>query len=161
MRTQPAQHSLPAAVEVSSRVAFRSATRMSMGPGKLVTVLEMALEPLVLVASLWGVALALEGQLAGSHMLLAVVVFSLTFPCEARLSQPKGRVVVDIVSGWLVLAGLLGLFGYVSGYLEYFNRETLFTWAWIAPWCQLGAHFALRAALPAVRSLQGGPNFAL
>jgi putative colanic acid biosynthesis UDP-glucose lipid carrier transferase len=161
MRIQPAQHSLPAAVEVSSRVAFRSATRMSMGPGKLLTVLEMALEPLVLVASLWAVAFTVEGRLAGSHMLLAVVVFSLTFPCEARLPQPRGRVIVDIVSGWLVLAGLLALFGYVSGYLEDFNRETLFTWAWVAPGCQLAAHFALRAALPAVRSLQGAPKCAL
>src|SRR5688500_1360226 len=131
MRIQPAQHSLPAAVEVSSRVAFRSATRMSMGPGKLLTVLEMALEPLVLVAALCAVALAVEGRLAGSHMLLAVVVFSLTLPCEARLAQPRGRVAIDIVSSWLVLAGLLALFGYVSGYLEYFDRETLFTWAWV------------------------------
>ena len=161
MRIQPAQHSLPAAVEVSSRVAFRSATRMSMGPGKLLTVLEMALEPLVLVASLWAVVLAVEGRLAGSHMLLSVVVFSLTFPCEARLAQPRGRVAIDIVSGWLVLAGLLALFGYVSGYLEYFDRETLFTWAWVAPGCQLAAHFTLRAALPAVRSLQGSPKYAL
>jgi len=161
MRLQPAQRSLPATVEVSPRAAFRNATRMSIGRSKLLTVLEMALEPLALVASLWAVALAVEGRLAGSHMLLAVVVFSLTFPCEARLAQPRGRVVVDIVSGWLVLAGLLAIFGYVSGFLDYFNRETLFTWAWVAPWCQLGAHFALRAALPAVRSLQGATKFAL
>jgi putative colanic acid biosynthesis UDP-glucose lipid carrier transferase len=161
MRIEPAQRTLPASVEGASRAAFRSAARMSIGRGKFLTILEMALEPLVLVGSLWGVALAVEGRLAGSYMLLAVVVFSLTFPCEARLAQPKGRVIVDILSGWLLLAGLLALFGYVSGYLDYFDRETLFTWAWVAPWCQLGAHFALRAALPAVRSLQGAPKFAV
>jgi putative colanic acid biosynthesis UDP-glucose lipid carrier transferase len=106
-------------------------------------------------------ALAVEGRLAALHMILAVVVFSLTFPSEARLSQPRGRAIVNILTGWLALAGLLALFGYFSGYLDEFDRETLFTWFWIAPWCQLGAHFALRRAVPAVRALQGSPKFAL
>src|SRR5688572_676146 len=87
-------------------------------------------------------------------MILAVVVFSLTFPSEARLSQSRGRVIVGIVTGWLALAALLLVFGYVSGYLEHFHRDTLITWGWVAPWCQLGAHFLLRAAVPALRTLQ-------
>jgi putative colanic acid biosysnthesis UDP-glucose lipid carrier transferase len=115
----------------------------------------MTLEPLVLVASLWSVALAIEGRLAAPHMILAVVVFSLTFPSEARLSQSRGWVIVGILTGWFALAALLLVFGYVSGYLEYFQRDTLITWGWVAPWCQLGAHFLLRAAVPALRSFHG------
>jgi putative colanic acid biosynthesis UDP-glucose lipid carrier transferase len=152
MRLPPGQRSLPAAVaEAKSRAALRPAVRMSFGRGRLLNALEMALEPVILVALLWGVALALEGRLATSHMILAVVVFSLTFPSEARLSQSRGRVIVNIFAGWLALAVLLALFGYFSGYLGYFQRDTLITWAWIAPWCQLGAHFALRTAAPALR----------
>jgi putative colanic acid biosynthesis UDP-glucose lipid carrier transferase len=140
-----------AVAEPRSRAAFRRAARMSLGRGQLLNALEMALEPLVLVVSLWSVALALEGRLAPSHMILAVVVFSLTFPSEARLAQPRGRVIVDIVTGWLALAALLALFGHFSGYLDYFPRDTLLAWCWVAPWCQLSAHFALRAAVPALR----------
>jgi putative colanic acid biosynthesis UDP-glucose lipid carrier transferase len=156
------QRSLQASVaEARSRAAFREAGRMALGRGRLLNVLEMTLEPLVLVASLWGVALALEGRLAAPHMILAVVVFSLTFPSEARLSQSRGRAIVNILTGWLALAALLALFGHVSGYLEHFERDTLITWAWVAPWCQLGAHFVLRAALPVLRAFQGPPKSAV
>jgi putative colanic acid biosynthesis UDP-glucose lipid carrier transferase len=148
------QRSLQASVaEPRSRAAVREA-RMALGRGRLLHVLEMTLEPLVLVASLWGVALAIEGRLAAPHMILAVVVFSLTFPSEARLCQSRGRAIVGILTGWLALAALLLVFAHVSGYLEYFQRDTLITWAWVAPWCQLGAHFLLRAAVPALRTLQ-------
>src|SRR5687768_1270692 len=144
-----------AAAEPRSRAAFRAAGRMALGRGKLLNTLEMTLEPLVHVVSLWGVAPAVEGRLDAVHMILAVVMFSLTFPSEARLSQPRGRVIVNILIGWAMLAALLGLFGHFSGYLDYFHRETLVTWCWVAPWCQIGAHFALRAAVPALRAFDG------
>jgi putative colanic acid biosysnthesis UDP-glucose lipid carrier transferase len=139
----------------------RAAARMPFGRGRLLNALEMALEPLVIIAALWGVALALEGRLAASHMILALVVFSLTFPSEARLAQPRGRVVVDIVVGWLALAALLAVFGHFTGYLGYFQLDTLITWCWVAPWCQLGAHFVLRAAVPALRAFEARPRLAL
>ena len=150
-----------ATAEPRSRVAFRSAARMSLGRARLLTGLEMTLEPAALVASLWIVALLIEGRLAPSHMILALVVFSLTFPSEARLALPRGRAIVDILVGWLALAGLLALFGQASGYLDHFRRDTLLAWCWVAPWCQLAAHFALRAALPALRALEGRPKLAL
>jgi putative colanic acid biosynthesis UDP-glucose lipid carrier transferase len=159
---QLGQRSLEAAVSAPrSRAALRAAARMSLGRGKLLNTLEMTLEPLVHVASLWGVALAMEGRLAAAHMILAVIVFSLAFPSEARLSQSNRRVVAGILAGWAVLAALLALFGHFSGYLGYFRRETLVTWCWVAPWCQIGAHFALRAAVPALRALQGRPRSAV
>jgi Undecaprenyl-phosphate glucose phosphotransferase len=148
----PGQRSLPAELaEPQSPAALPSAARMSFERGRLLNALEMTLEPVIVVALLCGVALALEGRLAASHLILAVVVFSLTFPSEARLSQSRGRVIVDILIGWLTLAALIVLFGYFSGFLDYFERDTLITWGWLAPWCQLGAHFALRAAAPALR----------
>jgi len=139
----------------------RAAARMPFGRGRLLNALEMALEPLVIVAALWGVALTLEGRLAASHMILALVVFSLTFPSEARLAQPRGRVIVDIVASWLALAVLLAVFGHYTGYLGYFERDTLITWCFVAPWCQLGAHFVLRAAVPALRAFEARPRLAV
>ena len=134
---------------------------MSLGHARLLTGLEMTLEPLALVASLWIVGLLMEGGLAPSHMVLALVVFSLTFPSEARLALPRGRAIVNILVGWLALAGLLAAFGQASGYVDHFRGDTLLAWCAVAPWCQLGAHFALRAALPVLRTLQGRPKSAL
>ena len=131
---------------------------MSVARAPLLNVVEMVFEPLVLVASLWLVADAIEGRLRPQYMILALVVFALTFPNQSRLSYPRGRAVVDIVTGWLATGGLLLAFGHVSGYLDYFDRHVLLTWAWVAPWCQLGGHVALRFALPRLRALQGAPR---
>ena len=140
-----------------ARPAFAKAARMSLARASLLNVVEMLFEPLLLVGSLWLVA-ALEDQLRPQYMLLALAVFALTFPNAARLSFSRGRAIVDIVTDWVATAGLLGAFGYVSGYIDYFDRHVLLTWAWVAPWCQVGGHFALRLALPQLRALQGAPR---
>src|SRR5947208_1036426 len=137
-------------------IAFRRAGRMSVGRAQLLNVLEMTLEPLVLVLSLWGVALLIEGQLRAPHMILALIVFSLTFPSEARLSQPARRAIRNLLLGWLALSGLLLLFGYVSDLLQYFDRRTLLAWWWVALACQVGSMLLLRWIAPAVRELEGG-----
>jgi putative colanic acid biosysnthesis UDP-glucose lipid carrier transferase len=144
-----------------SLAALRATARMSLGRGKLLNAVEVVLEPLVLVASLWGVALWLEGRIAASHMILALVVFALTFPSKARLSQSRGRVTVSILASWAALGVLLALFGDFTGYLDYFHRESVLAWCWVAPWCQIGAHFALRAAVPALRAFEGRPKYAV
>src|SRR5437773_4096518 len=145
-----------AVAQVPARVAFRRAGRMSVGRAQLLNVLEMTLEPLVLVLSLWGVALLIEGHLRAPHMILAVIVFSLTFPSEARLSQPVRRAIRNVVVGWLALSGLLFFFGYAGDLLEYFDRRTLITWWWVALACQVGSMLLLRWIAPAVRELEGG-----
>src|SRR6267142_2138597 len=152
---QSGQRILPAtASALGSRARFRKSGRMALGRDELLSLLEMALEPLMLVASLWGLAALMEGRVAPHYVILALVVFSLTFPSEARLSHSRGRVIVGIVTGWIGLAGLLLAFGWASGYLYYFPRDTLIAWAWVAPWCQLGGHCQLRA-------LEGAPKRAV
>jgi len=142
--------------QLPAPVAFRRAGRMAVGRAQLLNLLEMALEPLVLVLSLWGVALLIEGRLRAPYMILALIVFSLTFPSEARLSQPAWRAIRNVLTGWLALSGLLLLFGYASRFLEYFHDDTLITWWWVAPLCQVGALFLLRWTAPVIRELQGG-----
>jgi putative colanic acid biosynthesis UDP-glucose lipid carrier transferase len=135
---------------------FRRVSRLSFGRDQLLNVIEVVLEPLVLVVSLWAVALAIEGRLAAHDVILALIVFSLTFPGSSRLTTGPWRVVRHIATGWLAMAGLLLLFGWASHYLEYFEREVLLTWFWVAPLTQAGAHFLLRSAAPAIREWQGG-----
>jgi len=151
------RESLPALPEAQTAapIAFRTAGRMAVGRDRLLNVLEMALEPLVLVFSLWAVALTVEGRLGAPHMILALVVFSLTFPSEARLSQPPWRVIRNILIGWLALSGLLFFFGYATNYLEYFHRDTLLTWWWVAPACEVGGLLLLRQAALEMRRLGG------
>ena len=136
-------------------VTFRRATRLSIGRDQLLNVIEILLDPMVLVVSLYIAALVIEGRLGGHNVILSLIVFSLTFPGASRLTTSPWRVVRNIIMGWITIAGLLLLFGYASRYLEYFERDVLVTWFWVAPLSQAGAHFLLRAAAPAIRQLQG------
>jgi len=136
-------------------VTFRKATRLSLGRDQLLNVIEILLEPAALVASLWAVALAIEGRLSPEDVILSLIVFALTFPGSARLTMAPWRVLRNIVLGWVTIGGLLYVFGVASRYIEYFDRDVVHTWLWVAPLGQAAAHFALRAAAPAIREFQG------
>lgn len=142
-------------------VFFRRASRMSVGRSQLLTLIEIALEPLVLVVSLVAAAVLTEGRLGAHHMILAIIVFALTFPGPARLTKNVWRALRDIFMGWLTLSGLLFFFGYASRYLDYFGRDLLLGWWWTAPAALAATHLLLRVAAPALRGLQGGARRAI
>ena len=136
-------------------VTLRYATRMSVGRDRMLSLIEIALDPFVLVFSLWGLTLLIDRQLAAQHVILAVIVFSLTFPGPSYLAKSAGSVARHIIFSGVTIFGLLFIFGYASGYLSYFNTELLMVWCGVAPACQLAGHFALRMAAPAIIELQG------
>jgi len=140
---------------------FRKAGRMSLGRDKLLNLVEIALEPLLLVGSLWVIAWHVVRYIGAPEIILAILVFALSFPGAARLSQSFLQAVRNILLGWVTLAGLLFVFGYASSYLAYFDSRVLTTWAWVAPSCAIGGHMLLRFLAPAIRNLQGGPRRAV
>ena len=136
-------------------VTFRKGTRLSIGRDQLLYVIELLLEPLTLVLSLWAVALSIEGSLGPQDVILALIVFSLTFPGPSRLAMPFWRLLRYIALSWGTIGGLLYIFGAASRYIEHFDLAVVHTWLWVAPVSLVGAHLALRAAAPAIRAFQG------
>ena len=136
-------------------VGFRKGARLSIGRDQLLYLIELLLEPLTLVLSLWAVALWIEGRLGPPEVILALIVFSLTFPGPSRLAMPLSRLLRYIALAWGTIAGLLYLFAYASRYIEHFDRDVVHTWLWVAPLSLVGAHLGLRAAAPAIRAFQG------
>ena len=136
-------------------VTFRKSSRLQVGRDQLLNMLEFSIDPVVLALSLWVVALWFDGYLAPRYIIVSLIVFSLTFPGSTHLTQSPWRVLRHIVVGWLVISGLLFLFVYASGYLQYFDRDLLVTWWCVAPASQLVAHFVLRLAAPTIIELQG------
>jgi putative colanic acid biosynthesis UDP-glucose lipid carrier transferase len=129
-----------------------------MGRSRLLHVLEVTKEPLVLVLSLLAVSLARDGAVGGPEVMLALVVFSLTFPSGVRLSRPPAAAVRDTLVSWGMVSGLLFLLGYATRYVDYFYRDTLLTWWWVAAVSLVASHFLLLAAAPAIRKLDGAPR---
>jgi putative colanic acid biosynthesis UDP-glucose lipid carrier transferase len=123
--------------------------------------IEMFLDPGALTLSLWVLAIRFEGELLPPYVLLAVLLFALTFPGTSRLNSTIWRLTLDIAINWLWIAGLLFFLGVASGYLSIFSSKLLITWLWVAPLSQVGAHLALRALAPILKTIQGPPKRAI
>lgn len=133
----------------------REPRSMGLGRSHLFTAVEAALDPLVLVFSLWGLALFFEGSVRPAYLILSVIVFSLTFPGTSQLRLPVWKVFSKIAFHWIWIAGLLLLTGFATEYFYKFSMTVLVNWLWVAPVAQAGAHVALRAAAPQLLKLQG------
>jgi len=70
---------------------------------------------------------------------LCLLVFALTFPGRNRFSDHPASALVDVLSSWLVLLGILLLCGYATNSLHYFEDEVLLWWAIITPIAQIVA----------------------
>lgn len=64
---------------------------------------------------------------------LCLLVFALTFPGRNRFRERLVAAGVDLVSSWLVLVGILGLFGYATRSLQYFREDVLLAWLFVTP----------------------------
>lgn len=139
----------------------RELRSMGLGGSQLLNTVETALGPLVLVFSLWVLALHFENSVRPAYLILSLIVFSLVFPGTSQLHLPIGRVLFNIAFQWVWVAGILLLTGYATQYLLDFSRAVIIHWLWVAPVAQVGAHLTLRVAAPYLLKLQGPPRGAV
>jgi len=122
---------------------------------------EQTLSPALGVLSLWLLAWAIEGGIRGEHLLLAVIVFALTFPGRSRLELTPRRIAVDVLIGWAGVFGLLWAACLLLGYDGVFAPTLLIAWAVAVPLLDTAGWLALRQAAPALARLQGPPERAV
>ena len=127
----------------------------------MLSAVEAILDPAALTLSLWLVSVGIEGELLPPYLILAVIVFSITFPGTSRLQSTITEVVIDVLYSWFWVVLLLFFLGFATGYIAEFSSQTLITWLWAAPLSQIGAHLALRSAAPFLLMLQGPPQRAI
>lgn len=145
----------------SAWLGRREPRSMGLGRSYIFIAIEAALEPLVLVFSLWALAFYLEDQVSPAYLILSVIVFSLSFPGTSQLRLPAGKAVLNIATHWLWIAGLLLLAGVATEYLYSLSLPVVGNWLWIAPVAQIAAHLGLRAVAPQLLKLQGPPRSAV
>ncbi|MDB5870413.1 MAG: sugar transferase [Polaromonas sp.] len=150
--------------EMQSAAVWRHSSEsltLGLGRNNIFRMIESALDPLILVFSLWALALYFEGSVRPPYLILSVIVFSLTFPAFSRLRFSVERMIFSIFFHWFWIAGLLLLAGYATQYLSRFPLEVISNWLWLAPLAQIGGSIALRAATPRLLKLQGNPRGAV
>ena len=144
--------SVNSASEWKEHIKSRS---MGLGLSHFFTVIETVLDPIILVLSLYALALYFEKSVSPAYMILSIIVFSLTFPGTSQFRIPITRVIFNILFQWFWIISLLLLIGFATEYIYSFPMSVLFNWLWFAPATQIGAHLILRVAAPSLLKLQG------
>ncbi|MBV8033191.1 MAG: undecaprenyl-phosphate glucose phosphotransferase [Betaproteobacteria bacterium] len=122
------------------------------GPGAL---LRSAIDPAVALATLAAACAAFGARFDGALLVLAVLVFAMTFPGSfvrrGAGGPPEARALAyDIVTGWAATMLLLALFGWASRSLGAFDPRVLAVWALATPATLFVAHRALPVLVPRV-----------
>ena len=121
----------------------------------VVSLTKLLLDPLVAVLVLVACTIIFEEPFKGPYPIFALIVFTLTFPGK----WPEVNVRAfwnEAVMPWFFLSGLILLFGYSSGYLDFFPPRLVMTWMLATPIAMWFAHRMTRKLLPRLLLLEGG-----
>ena len=121
----------------------------------VVSLTKLLLDPLVAVLVLVACTLIFRESFNGPYPILALIVFTLTFPGkwpEVNMRAFWNETVIP----WFLLSGLILLFGYSSGYLDFFPPKLVISWMLATPITMWFAHRMTRKLLPRLLLLEGG-----
>src|SRR3954462_7758612 len=99
-------------------------------PGAL-ALAHAAVDPAVSIGTLAAVVAFFGGRFDGGCLILALLVFALTFPGSLAGEAIDGRragageLALDIATGWIAIVGLLVLLGWASRTLAVFDQRVL------------------------------------
>ncbi|HEY8876995.1 MAG TPA: undecaprenyl-phosphate glucose phosphotransferase [Roseateles sp.] len=108
-------------------------------PQSVESLIAAFLEPGIIVLTFLVVNGHFDEPVMRPTLTLCLLVFALTFPGRNRFSDHPASAIVDVLSSWLVLLGILLLCGYATNSLHYFENEVLLWWAGITPVVQIAA----------------------
>ncbi|MFT7772030.1 undecaprenyl-phosphate glucose phosphotransferase [Roseateles sp.] len=108
-------------------------------PQSVESLIAAFLEPGIIVLTFLVVNGHFDEPVLRPALTLCLLVFALTFPGRNRFSDHPASALVDVLSSWLVLLGILLLCGYATNSLYYFDDKVLLWWAVITPIVQIAA----------------------
>ena len=116
---------------------------------------EAALEPAVAEGALLLTTVAFGEPFSGPYLILALILFSLTFPGSAFAGTGARALAIDVVTGWLVVVGLLLVIGWATQTLGSFDARVLVGWAFITPILLFVARLVMPVVLPRLMAAEG------
>jgi putative colanic acid biosynthesis UDP-glucose lipid carrier transferase len=128
--------------------------RTPPGSGAL---LQATIDPLVAVGTLGAVVSFFGGRFDGACLILALLVFAMTFPGSlARdAAASAGELALDIAAGWLAIVALLLFLGWASRTLDAFDPRVILAWSLATPAALFAAHRLLPVVWPRVLAAEG------
>lgn len=133
----------------------------SLGRDNLLGLIESVLTPLILVGAIWLTAIYVKGQITFVDIVLAAVLFSLSYPTRLRLGKSVARMLFEVVSEWYWIVLLLAIASYVGGFTFPMRGTMSLIWLVGGPLLLCAAYLALRALAPTLVGLQGPAHRAI
>ena len=129
--------------------------RLTQAPLAVAALVRMLLESLVAVGCLAGCAIAFGEPFAGPYVILALLVFSLTFPGHAPRGTSPAAIARDVITGWALIVGLLLTLGWATRTLGSFDERIIVAWIAVTPVVMFGAHLLTPVLLPKLLAAEG------
>jgi putative colanic acid biosysnthesis UDP-glucose lipid carrier transferase len=117
-------------------------------------ILRVSLDAIIAVGSLAAIAAYFGEAFEGPYLILSLIVFSLTFPAPLYNCASCGPLALKVLLNWLVVASVLLLFGYASGYLRLLPADMVLAWSVTVPALVFLAHAIVLQLAPKVIALQ-------
>jgi putative colanic acid biosynthesis UDP-glucose lipid carrier transferase len=136
-------------------IATDSQARLGQGPLAPAALIRMLLEALVAIGSLAACAAWHHVRFDGPYIILALLVFSLTFPGRAPQGTSAGAIARETLSGWILVVALLLMLGWATRTLGSFDERVLVSWVAVTPFALFAAHLTLPLVLPRVMAAEG------
>jgi putative colanic acid biosysnthesis UDP-glucose lipid carrier transferase len=128
---------------------------LSRGPISVLSFVRMILDPAAAVLS-YAVILTLRGEpFLGKDLILCLIVFSLMFPGDTRLSARRRGFFKEIIGNWAVIVGVLAIFGWATTYFRAFAPEVLALWAIAVPFVLYCMHQLIPVFAPRLLERDG------
>lgn len=140
---------------------IRKASGIALSRDNILFILESLLEPLIIVLTLWGVAIWVDDELNPMYLIVSVIVFSLTFPGNTKINVAPSKIIRNILVSWLIIASMVIAFSFATNHPGFIDRHIVQIWLWMTPLCQIIAVFVLRAFAPFILKLQGPKRYAI
>jgi putative colanic acid biosynthesis UDP-glucose lipid carrier transferase len=129
--------------------------KLTQGPLTLAVLVRVLLEPAIAVATLVGAAVWNGVHFGGAYLILALLVFSLTFPGHAPRSTGAGGIAREVAASWILTMALLIALGWATRTLGAFDAHVVLAWMVAAPATVFAAHLAVPYVLPRVMRSEG------
>jgi Undecaprenyl-phosphate glucose phosphotransferase len=136
-------------------IATDSQPRLGQGPLAPAALVRMLLEAVVSIGSLAACAFFYHARVDGPYIILALLVFSLTFPGRAPRGTSPGAIARETLLGWILVVALLLMLGWATRTLGSFDERVLVSWVTMTPVALFAAQVAMPIVLPRVMAAEG------
>ena len=110
----------------------------SLSPHMLIKIL---IDPVLMVATLFCLAIYFENRLPSEYVVLSILLFALSFPGTWVDSKSIKTEIWNTLEQWLLILGVLLIFGYTTGLLDHFSQQVILLWSWVTPVALVCSHW--------------------